>query len=105
MASKPKLMLDTNVCGKLVALYRTELPKIRKRMNEEFHVVASPQTFTELLNGMIDGSPEFFELDKEKFRIMLGTKSIKFLPFPVTFALKTALGIDVTVRRLKAGEF
>ena len=85
--SRPKLVLDTNVPGKLVSLYRDQQDSIVRRLNREFRIVASPQTHLELVNGVINGAETHFEFDQDKFRLMVGTGQMQFLPFPFTFAL------------------
>src|SRR5579872_2341872 len=89
-----RIMLDTNVCGKLLGpAYRLELEAIKKRINGDFDVVASPQTFLELLDTIKGGTGSFFETDKERLRLMTGTGQLSMLAFPATLALRKVLGL------------
>jgi hypothetical protein len=103
--SKPDLTLDTNVCGKLQQVYNSDLAEIIRRMNSEFRLVVSPQTAIELKSGLVTFDGVYFEADKDKLRIMLGTKSPTFLPFSATFAIEKALGLKSNVSRLNPAEF
>jgi hypothetical protein len=105
MQRKRELLLDTNACAKLVDNYWTDLASIVKQINREFRVVVSPNTFIELLNGVINGRAEYFENDKEKFRVMAGTREIKVLLPPTSYALKTVLGLHVSSPALRPSEF
>lgn len=93
MPTLPQLMLDTNVCGKLVDLYEQELPRIIRRMNHDFRLVTSPQTLAELMYGIVNGTGEHLDCDKQKIRTMLGTKEIKVLQYPAIFAVENVLGL------------
>jgi hypothetical protein len=90
--SNRRLILDTNVCDKLRDPSRI---RIRKRINRDFRIVVSPNTFAELLHS-IKGvqTDEHFEIRKERIRIMTGNQRPIFLPFPGQFALKFALKME-----------
>jgi hypothetical protein len=89
-----KLVLDTNVCGKLLtSAYRADIEKIQDRINRNFRVVVSSQTFLELLDGIKGGDGRHFEADKAKLRLMAGNGKPNFLRFPGVFALSKAIGI------------
>lgn len=105
MPSKPELILDTNICGKLVSVSKSYSKPIIACLNRDFRIVVSPQTYFELLNGIINGDESYFEVDKEKIRIMLGNGKPKFLPFPGTFALKKMLVLTVTISPLNPAAF
>ncbi len=101
--SRPKLVLDTNVPGKLVSLYRDQQESIVRRSNRQFRLIASPQTHLELINEIISGAETHFGVDQDKFRLMVGTGQIQFLPFRFTFALLSALGMEVSLPLLAGG--
>src|SRR5258708_39661213 len=100
MPSFPKLILDTNVCGKLLTpAYGSDVEQIRTRINRNFRVVVSPQTFIELLDAMKDGDETYFDDHKQRLRLMVGTRTPEFLPFPGTFALGKVLGLESVAPR------
>ena len=101
MRSLPKLILDTNVCGKLVTpAYREDLERIKARIAHNFRVVVSPITFCELLDGLQGGDGNQFQSDKERFRLMVGNGKPKFLPLPATFAFWKVLRLKVPVAKV-----
>jgi hypothetical protein len=94
MLSLPKLILDTNVCGKLLTpAYLGDLDKIKRHLRRNFRVVVSPQSFLELLNAIKGGDGTHFSSDRGRLRLLVGDGSIEFLPFPVAFALRQVLGL------------
>lgn len=102
----PELILDTNVCGKLLTPpYSTEIAQIKKRINQEFRVAVSPETLLELLDAMKGGDGSHFEADKQRIRLMMGTREPKFLLFPGAFVLKKVLGLKSAVTRFGPGDF
>lgn len=68
-----------------------------RRSNRQFRLIASPQTHLELINEIISGAETHFGVDQDKFRLMVGTGQIQFLPFRFTFALLSALGMEVSL--------
>jgi predicted nucleic acid-binding protein len=95
MPSLPKLILDTNVCGKLLSpAYRGDVEQIKRHFSRYFDLVVSPQSFVELLNCIQGGDGTHFSADKDRLRFLVGGGAVDFLPFPVAFALKTVLGVD-----------
>jgi hypothetical protein len=57
-------------------------------------MAVSPQTLSELLDGLRRSADSHFDEHKERFRLMAFGRTPIFLPFPSTFALKTVLGIS-----------
>lgn len=105
MAAKPKIIFDTNVCGKLLLPpYLQQLAEIQSRLARRFAVYASPNTFMELLDAIKGGSGEHFEADKARLRIMAGGGQVRFLSFPITSALKRVLGLKVPLTKLGPDE-
>jgi hypothetical protein len=103
---KPKAILDTNVCGKLVeAPYKHELPLIRSRIARMFQILVSPNSFLELLDAIKGGTGEWFENDRERLRVMAGGGIPHFLPLPVTFSLQKVLGLKASAVELGAKDF
>jgi hypothetical protein len=95
MPLQPKLILDTNVCGKLVTpAYRADLTDIKRRLNRNFRIVVSPQTFLELLNAIKGGDGTHFAADQDRLRLLVGTGTMGFLPFSVAFALRKVLHLE-----------
>ena len=93
--SLPKLILDTNVCGKLLTpAYRDDLEEIKRRLSRNFRVVVSAETFIELLNALKGGDGAHFESDKQRFRLMAGSGKPTFLRLPGAFTLSKVLGIS-----------
>ena len=73
MDSKKKIILDTNVCGKLLtAAYRDDVERIKRRLSQTFRIVVSAGTFIELLDAIRGGDGTHFESDKERLRLMSG---------------------------------
>ena len=94
MPSLPKLILDTNVCGKLLtSAYRDDLEGIKRRLGRNFRVVVSFETFIELLDAIKGGDGTHFESDKQRLRLMAGSGGPTFLGLPGAFALSKVLGI------------
>jgi hypothetical protein len=94
MISSPKLILDTNVCGKLLTpAYGDDLGRIKRHLSRNFHVVVSPQTFLELLNAIKGGDGTHFSADQDRLRLLVGGGQMDFLPFPVAFGLRKVLGL------------
>jgi hypothetical protein len=94
MISLPKLILDTNVCGKLLTpAYGGDLGQIKRHLSRNFRVVVSPQTFLELLNAIKGGDGTYFSADKDRLRLLVGGGQMDFLAFPVAFALRKVLGL------------
>jgi hypothetical protein len=90
----PKLILDTNVCGKLLSpAYLGDVERIKRQFSRNFRIVVSPQSFLELLNCIRGGDGTHFSADKDRLRLLVGGGKMDFLPFPVAFALKTVLGV------------
>jgi len=90
-----ELILDTNVCGKLLTSdYRGDLEEIRRRLNRNFRLVVSAETFIELLDAIKGGDGTHFESDKQRLRLMAGGGKPRFLGLPGAFALRKALGIS-----------
>jgi hypothetical protein len=93
--SLPKLIFDTNVCGKLLtSSYRGDLEGINRRLSRNFRVVISFVTFIELLDGIKGGDATHFESDKQRLRFMAGGGRPTFLRLPGAFALSKVLGIE-----------
>lgn len=106
MPSQRKLILDTNVCGKLLTpAYVTDIEQITKRINREFRVVVSPETFLELLDAVKGGDGTHFETDKQRLQLMRGTRKPEFLAFPGTFALEKVLGLKSKVSKFGPADF
>ncbi len=94
MSVIPKLILDTNVCGKLLTpAYRDDLVGIKRCLSRKFRVVVSFETLIELLDAIKGGDGTHFESDQERLRLMAGTGSPTFLGLPGAFALSKVLGI------------
>src|ERR1039458_3781515 len=90
--STQRLILDTNVCDKL---RDPSFAHIRKRINRDFRIVVSPNTFAELLHSIKGAQTEdHFEIRKERIRIMTGNRRPCFLDFPGQFALRCALKME-----------
>jgi hypothetical protein len=102
---KPKLMLDTNIPGVLVSAYQADLELIVRCMNREFQIISSPQTHIELMNGILNGDGDYFEIQKERIRIMVGTGTIRFVQFPGTFAFQATLNRKIIVSPLGESDF
>jgi hypothetical protein len=101
MATKPKMIFDTNVCGKLsLSPYLPYLAEIQSRLARRFTLWASPNTFMELLDSIKGGTGAQFEIDKERLRVMAGQGQLRFLEMPITFALKTVLGVKAPLVNL-----
>jgi hypothetical protein len=105
--SKPKLILDTNVCHILASGSSTyDVARIIKRIRQNFQLVVSAQTFIELLNGIGGGSSDVhFEQDRHKLGQMVGSGRLRFLQYPGAFALRTALGLACPVPRFGPEDF
>ncbi len=94
MPSLPKLILDTNVCGKLLTpVYRGDLEEIKRCLSRNFRLVVSAETFIELLDAIKGGDGTHFESDKERLRLMAGGGSPTFLGLPGAFMLSKVFGI------------
>lgn len=94
MPSLPKLILDTNVCGKLLTpSYSGDLEGIKRRLSRNFRVVISFVTFIELLDAIKGGDGTHIEFDKQRLRLMVGGGRATFLRLPGAFALSKVLGI------------
>ncbi|MDP8980241.1 MAG: hypothetical protein M3O35_06590 [Acidobacteriota bacterium] len=104
---KPKLILDTNVCDKVLNPdHGYDTDRIRKKMNGEFDVYISPQTFTELLNAILGGESEkHFRWDKERIRLVAGNAKPHFLELPGAFALSKILGIQTSVSQFTPARY
>jgi hypothetical protein len=89
-----KLVLDTNVCGKLLTpAHCYDVAAIKARISRKFKLVISPLTFVELLDALTKSDSAHFESHKERLRLMAGGGKPVFLRFPVAFALRTILGL------------
>lgn len=103
---RPKLILDTNVCGKLLTpAYSGDLERIKARITRKYQVVVSPQTFIELLDALKGGDGTHFGSDRERIRFMAGGGNPTFLSLPGTFAFLKVLGVKATVTRLSPKDF
>lgn len=90
--SNQRLILDTNICDRL---RDPAWVHIRKRINRDFRIVVSPNTFAELLHSIKGAqTDEHFEIRKERIRVMTGNRRPVFLDFPAQFVLRSALGMD-----------
>lgn len=95
MPSLPKLILDTNVPGKLVTpAYSEGLAAIKRCLSREFRLVVSPQSLIELLKAIKGGDGSHFSSDQERLRLLAGPGKPEFLPFSVAFALRKMLGLE-----------
>jgi hypothetical protein len=90
-----KVVLDTNVCGKLLTpAYCDDVADIKARISRTFKLAISPQTFLELLDALTKSDSAHFESHRARLRLMAGGGKPVFLRFPAAFALKTAAGIS-----------
>lgn len=104
--ARKTLILDTNVCINLAKpSHRVTKQQFITRINADYRVAASANTFMELLRGVVNGGDEYFNENRRSLQIMAGKGKPRFLPFGVTFALKHVLGVDSTITPLSAGEF
>lgn len=93
---RPKLILDTNVCGKLLTpAYSVDLGRIKARINRIYRVVISPETFIELLEAIRGGDGSHFEADRDRLRLMSGGGTPIFLRFPGAFAVWKILSLEL----------
>lgn len=100
------IFLDTNVCSLLVREeYKSIRPRVTHFLEERFDICISAFTYSELLRGIIDGSEEYFEINRDRLRVMAGSSSKKFLPFGLTFAVERVLGITPTATALTPDEW
>jgi hypothetical protein len=104
--ARPKLILDTNVCGKLLTpAYSSDLERIKGRINRTYRVVISPETFIELLETIRGGDGSHFETDRDRLRLMSGGGKPTFLEFPGAFVVWKVLGLKSTVTRFGPADF
>lgn len=102
----PKLILDTNLPSKLNSpAYRGDAGRIMSTITSLFKIVASPQTFYELLDTIQGGDGAHFESDKSLFKCMVGPGSVSFLRLPGAFALHKLLGLDAPVTKFGPADF
>ncbi len=79
--------------------------EIMRRLTRRFELHISPNTFLELMDAIKGGDGTFFDAHKQRLRIMAGSGQPRFLPFPITFALKTILGFAAPLTELGTKEF
>jgi hypothetical protein len=89
-----KLFFDTNLPSKLSGPYRSDADRIVSVIAKEFKIVASPQSFYELLDTLQGGDGSHFGSDKALFKLMVGRGKVDFLPLPGAFALRTLLRLE-----------
>jgi hypothetical protein len=100
-----KLILDTNVADHLCRLYQGESENIMTVISQRFTVVATSETFCELLYGLSMGDDDHFEMDKARFKIMVGEGRPRFLRMPGAFALHTILNLESPKTSIKPVDF
>jgi hypothetical protein len=104
--AKPKLILDTNVCDILARKSSGEVNRFQKRIASEFRLMASPETFIELLVPIKYGQNEdHFKKDQRRIRLMAGGGAPRFLRFPGAFALHSVLGLASPVTKFNPNHF
>lgn len=86
---KPKLILDTSVCGKIAKSRNKN--SIRSRLHRDFRLVVSPNTLAELSDAIKGGDGSYFDTDRDRLRVAAGNGKPLFVEWPVTFALKKIL--------------
>src|SRR5579872_3678609 len=103
---RPKLILDTNVCGKLLTpAYKDDLERIKARITRTYRIVVSPETFIELLETISGGDGSHFEADRDRLRLMSGGGKPIFLRFPGAFVVWKVLGLESTVTKFDPKDF
>ncbi len=103
---RAKIILDTNVCGKLLTHeYSRDLQRIKAEINRSYRVVVSPETFIELLEALSGGDGSHFEADRDRLRIMSGGGKPRFLRFPGAFVLWKVLGLKSAVTKFDPAHF
>jgi hypothetical protein len=103
---RPKLILDTNVCGKLLTPeYIDDLDRIKARINRTYRVVVSPETFIELLEAIRGGDGSHFEADRDRLRLISGGGKPVFLRFPGAFVVWNILGLESKVTKVAPKDF
>lgn len=100
---KPKLILDTSVCGKIVVSKNKDA--IRRRLHRDYRLVVSPNTLAELSDAIQGGDGSHFESDRERLRVAAGNGIPIFVEWPVTFALKHILKLPHPPKMPRAKEF
>jgi hypothetical protein len=94
MSPLPKLVLDTNVCGKLLTpAYQLHLGPVKALLKQKFRLVVSAETFIELLDAIKGGDGSHFESDRDRLRLMAGDGRPSFVQFPGAFVLGKILGM------------
>jgi hypothetical protein len=102
----PKIILDTNVCSLLSHnRYAAIRGSVIRSLSQQFQVIASATTFSELLISLVKGSPNHFETHRERLRVMAGDGSRIFLPYGITYAVEHVLGIRTAVSPLTPEEW
>jgi hypothetical protein len=98
--NRPKIILDTNICSDVVngVISPDEWKRVRQHINAHYRYWISFITLKELCGRLAKGKDEFFEENKKPLRVLYEPAKIEFLAYPVTFALRTVLGVDVSRR-------
>jgi hypothetical protein len=98
--TRPRLFLDTNVCGKLIVPPHSRYAlRFMAAVRRRYRIAVAATTVLELLRCPKPGPEEFFRNDQAKFRACIcGDEFPRYLGFPVDFAMAQILGVTVADR-------
>jgi hypothetical protein len=101
---RPKLFLDTDVCGNVAdkTIKPEEWERVRRFIEERYDYYISFITLKEILAGLAGVHAKQFERCKERLGILYRFLNPHFLPYPHVFAIRTVLGFKWVSRRNEA---